>query len=293
MPKNHADSPRPPRWMRPYTPPPPSTDPDHIPSYPGCISRAEHGYIVRSRLENGYWCYRPGRIDDMVRQSLAAEPNLRKHKIPWGGYYPRPTDAQVREAVMAVPEGRRIWLRERFYTSGDGPVGLLKGGTTSRKEGPAPGKVESRRTKGGRRMKLRDDDQVGSGMELARGEDQLPSDEWRRTRLRGDRGRGVLVITREEKEVEDLRKVVRESEGADVEMVREEPVYSVRVVPRRRKGKRGGVVRDDVEEGSWDEILEELDAQGWVPVNGWAQGEMEDELVSISTESWIMAEGAD
>jgi hypothetical protein len=144
-------------------------------------------------------------------------------------------------------------------------------------------------------------------MELARGEDQLPSDEWMRgARLRVDRDMGVSVISREEKEVEDLRRAVRASEEAEAEMVREEPVYSVRVIPRRTKGKRRGVVEekrsaqsalvvgDDMEEGSWDEILEELDAQGWVPVDRWAQGEIEDELVSISTESWIIAEeGAD
>ena len=147
--------------MRPYTPPPPSTDPDHVP-YPGYISRVQlvHEHIVRAHLENGYWCYRPGRIDDMVRQSLEAEPNLRKHKIPWGGYYPWPTEAQVKEAVMSVPEGRRIWLRERFCR--EAPVGSGEGDRKG-----VPGKVENR-TKGGRR-KLRDDDQVGSEMELARG----------------------------------------------------------------------------------------------------------------------------
>jgi len=63
-------------------------------------------------------------------------------------------------------------------------------------------------------------------------------------RLRVDRDRGVSVISKGEKEVEELRRAVRASEEAEAEMVREEPVYTVRVIPRRRKGKRRGVVKE-------------------------------------------------
>lgn len=228
----------------------------------------------------------------MLRKSIAAEPNSRGHKIPWGGYYPRPTEVQVRETALGVPEGRRIWLRERFCY--DPSVGTGMAGEEDKLE-----KIKGKR-------KVRDDDPVESGMEMARGEDQLPSDEWRRRVSRlGPADRGVSVITREEKEMGDLRRAIRASEEAEVEMVREEPVYPVRVIPSRRKGKRRGVVEEkgsaqsalvvgDIEEGSWDEILEELEAQGWVPVDAWALEDTEDELASISTESWIMAEeGAD
>jgi hypothetical protein len=150
--------------------------------------------------------------------------------------------------------------------------------------------------------KLRDDP-VESGMELARGADQLPSDEWRGRGVGVDRG--VSVISREEKEMEDLRRAIRASEE-DAQRAREEeeePVYSVRVIPLRKKGKGKDVEKDkvaegpmqsalvvgDIEEGSWDELFEELEAQGWVPVDGCAEREDEDELASIA-ESWIMAE---
>ncbi|KAK0644231.1 hypothetical protein B0T16DRAFT_417361 [Cercophora newfieldiana] len=48
------------------------------------------------------------------------------------------------------------------------------------------------------------------------------------------------------------------------------------------------LVVPDSDDSSWGEILLELEAQGWVPVDGWAEGEAEDELASIA-ESWIMA----
>jgi hypothetical protein len=91
----------------------------------------------------------------------------------------------------------------------------------------------------------------------------------------------------------------------------DEPVYSVRVVSkRRRKGKAATSSKREVIDTSgdssptaaldesdqtedsksvcWEEVFEELEAQGWVPVAEWVEEREEDELASIA-ESWVMA----
>lgn len=308
-----------PRWMR-----------HHTPSHPP--DRPDTGYIIRMRLTNGYWAYRPDRLADLAAQFDWHHPNsggpwrdltLPQRKIPlregaylWAGVGP----ARSGEAE-GTKKGRMMRRLERTVMSRvrDGGVkwGLdaqgrwvlemerdRRGRDAAWKEEEGDGKE---REKEEVLLKLRDDP-VESGRELAAAGDVLPSDAWRGGNRAMDRG--VSVISRENKELDDLRRAIAASEE-DLSVggiVHDEPVYSVRVIPLRRKGWKGSpgakgnnvdalderelvqpaVVIGENEGDSWDELFQELEAQGWVPVEGWSEGEDEDELASIA-ESWIMA----
>ncbi|KAK4452758.1 hypothetical protein QBC34DRAFT_435587 [Podospora aff. communis PSN243] len=309
MPKHHVDRhgrplepPRTPRWMRHHASP----------------AGTDAGYIVRMRLVNGYWSYRPDRIAEI--NSTYNPWNTLGH-LSW-------KDLSLPQRQIRLKEGAWIWDGVGAPRDVEGKErkksGMLKRVRAPKKEGERVlygvdragnylyKEWEERKNGNVRQatpekvgLKLRDDP-VESGMELARGADQLPSDGWRG---RGEVDhRGVSVISREElEEMEDLQRAIRASEeDARRRGEEEEPVYSVRVIPLRKKGKGKGVekgevaegpmqsalVVGDIEEGSWDELFEELEAQGWVPVDGWAEGENADELASIA-ESWIMAEDED
>lgn len=45
---------------------------------------------------------------------------------------------------------------------------------------------------------------------------------------------------------------------------------------------------EDSKSVCWEEVFEELETQGWVPVAEWVEEGEEDELASIA-ESWVMA----
>ncbi|KAK0616709.1 hypothetical protein B0T14DRAFT_556147 [Immersiella caudata] len=305
-----TDPPRVPRWMRRDALPPPITDPESVSTYPGYITRVNfvHGYIIRARLENGYWTYRPGRMDHLTepprrwRSTFGLERkdlSLPQRKIflkerSW--MYAPEMDGEEKkgengEGKMKRKEKARMFRRAKKIKGESVLVGLDRHGNFLYK------KEEEERIAaaalGREALPEVRDEPVENGVELAREKVQLPSDGWRGARLGVDRG--VSVISREEKEMEELRRAIRASEE-ELERVTEAPAYSVRVVPLRKKGKRGIEMKDveedepieetlvveDVEEGSWDDLLAELEAQGWVPVD-------EDELASIA-ESWILAE---
>ena len=159
------------------------------------------------------------------------------------------------------------------------------------------------------------DDPVENGRDLATTKDLLPSDGWRARGVHdGTRdGTGVSVVSREEKEMMDLSWALNAADGvlSLSSIAHDEPIYSVRVVSKRRRKGRATTSsdrevidtpgnshpaaaldeRDQIEDSKsvcWGEVFEELEAQGWVPVAGWVGEGEEDELASIA-ESWVMA----
>ncbi|KAK4449732.1 hypothetical protein QBC34DRAFT_82944 [Podospora aff. communis PSN243] len=310
--------PRSPRWKRPEPAAPPE---QNIP-----------GYIVRMRLVNGYWTYRPetvaglnlvGKAQKWCRAPPPLPPaphrkiDLKKDAWVWSGVswceskkgrrsrFYQWTSCERAKGPTVEGDGCRI---EDYWTK------IPQSGDNVEEGQKEKGAVRSRGVTPEREVppvvRVRDDP-VQSGRELAAAGDLLLPSDASRGRVCHGGDRGVSVISREEKEMQDLRRAIAASKE-DVslsEIVHDEPNYSIRVMPLRRKkkgaaeGTKGEVsdefevvddsvqsvlVVEDGEHGSRDEIMQELEAQGWVPVDGWTEGEVEDELASIA-ESWIMA----
>ena len=159
------------------------------------------------------------------------------------------------------------------------------------------------------------DDPVENGRELAMTKDLLPSDGWRARGVHGGTrdGTGVSVVSREDKEMMDLSWALNAADGilSLGSIAHDEPIYSVRVVSKRRRKGRAMTASnrevidthgnsspaaalhepeqiEDSRSVCWEGVFEELEAQGWVPVAGWVGEGEEDELASIA-ESWVMA----
>jgi len=281
---------------------------------------------MRMPLQNGYYSYRAIRdkwygIDIDERLVSSPQRKILLLDIKEGSEYLAPTDENglylLEPAERSNFETRLKW-RRRIYERSSNEAEHEKGDDNNRGRVVHVPRAVSPSTKREPLVKLTDDP-VESGKELARADEMLPSDAWRAGG--GGVDRGVKIVSREDKEMEDLRRAIAASVEEEEEEMRrrgsetdETPLYSVRVTPLKKGAKarkqvegsscpaeygkavQSALVVEEVGEEpvSWDDdIFQELEAQGWVPVDGWEEGELaEDELASIA-ESWIMARSGD
>ncbi|KAK1754205.1 hypothetical protein QBC47DRAFT_385938 [Echria macrotheca] len=312
--------PKQPRWMRHHGTK--AKNPDSV-----------DGYIIRILLANGYWAYRP--------EQLAHLTGNQPHQIFVGGHYFRPRIILTYGVGMyhrgrvhqSRPDCRRIGLdrdynawetawyynelprqehrKERLVLRRLAERRLAERRHATRIE-PEQSDLTAKDTTPTASQPHRHrvtDDPMQDGLELAAAENlRLPSD--RQLSGSGTRS-GVRIISRDEKEIEDaLRCGVFSDEVGELSLnsiVHDEPAYSIRFVPTKRKRKTLGckdeeinsgmpvavsseIMPLEIDDGLWDEILSELEAQGWVPVVGSDMDQ--DELVSVA-ESWVVMKGKD
>ncbi|KAK5662355.1 hypothetical protein OQA88_8265 [Cercophora sp. LCS_1] len=162
------------------------------------------------------------------------------------------------------------------------------------------------------------DDPVENGKELAAAGDELPSDRWRlMDNVARPTDARVVVLSNEERELQDVINEIKIQDAVEDlsldSIVHEHPLYSIKVVPKRRGRKNAREVKgkdvesvgsepeisfrveglketDNIDDIPWEGFLGELEAQGWVLMAG--DPEDQDDSVSIA-ESWVLTPGED
>ncbi|OIW23777.1 hypothetical protein CONLIGDRAFT_686011 [Coniochaeta ligniaria NRRL 30616] len=248
--------------------------------------KTKNGYIVRMQLDNGYKAYRPEPASCLhIGNRWTSCDGPRRGCHYWNRYL-------AYHAAMSEPteimEHRRINLKDSAWVD-------LNRDTKKQPVPYRPSSPGSPKKSVMSRPPWAPNDPIEEGRDLAADSSlPLPSDKvvgfWHGVR--------VLAPDSEEKELEDLRRrgLLYDETRASPEdlrlgdIVREEPVYSIRQVARR-KGKGKAVPEAELDEESGDFFVPEDAFESWAEFAEQSGFEfvLLDDLVS-NPESWVELE---
>ncbi|KAH8881947.1 hypothetical protein GQ53DRAFT_772844 [Thozetella sp. PMI_491] len=258
-------------------------DPPKDPAWTSHI-KGKNGYIIRVKLQGGYKVYRPEYICNTTRWY-----HMYDAKCHHGG-----GSHGIWQALEPGQPHRRIRLNENYTLWYSYHPDACLGACCNKIWDKKPvGKAPNQRKQAGA-LRLTDNP-VDDGRELATSEATLPSDRRHTSSLRGVNTVAAGPDTRQTRELYRIGILYDQMDVTETfdlgNIIRNEPAYTVRVVPWKKKSEKNRAPRSTSSRGIQDAYLvDECDRLcEFLGGERWELCALDDDVLSVA-ESWVVME---